>query len=113
MKHLIIGIIAFAKFLHWLLKHYHRETLLVMAGFIIGSLVKVWPWSNMPDIICSQFEEALPLMESRAFDEMIALYGGQVDMHVWGAVAFAVVGLVLVVGIEIASNLIRKKSDNK
>ena len=44
---------------------------------------------------------------------MIALYGGQVDMHVWGAVAFAVVGLVLVVGIEVASNLIRKKSDNK
>lgn len=109
----LVGIIAFAKFLHWLLKHYHRETLLVMAGFIIGSLVKVWPWSNMPDIICSQFEEALPLMESRAFDEMIVLYGGQVDMHVWGAVAFAVVGLVLVVGIEVASNLIRKKSDNK
>ena len=42
----LVGIIAFAKFLHWLLKHYHRETLLVMAGFIIGSLVKVWPWSK-------------------------------------------------------------------
>ena len=33
----LAGIIAFSKFLHWLLAGYHRPTLLALAGFIIGS----------------------------------------------------------------------------
>ena len=51
----VVGILSFSKFLHWLLERWNRETLIVLAGFIIGSLVKVWPWSNMEAIVCSQF----------------------------------------------------------
>lgn len=40
----VIGIVSFSKFLHWLLARRNRETTLVLAGFIIGSLLKVWPW---------------------------------------------------------------------
>ena len=104
------GIIAFAKFLHWLLEHYHRETLLVMAGFIIGSLVKVWPWSNMETIVLSQFPElelADPAESLAA--EVIAEYSGMVDMHIGGAVTFALVGFFLVVGIELASIAVAKR----
>lgn len=79
----VVGILGFSKFLHWLLAHWHRETLIVLAGFIIGSLVKVWPWSNA---------------EARAQDEM----------HIWGAVIFALIGFCLVTGIEIAGKLIKK-----
>ena len=104
----LIGIIAFSKFLHWLLEHYHRPTLLVLAGFIIGSLVKVWPWSNMPDIICSQFPEAAAMMETAGTDEVVQMYSGQIDPHIWGAVAFALVGLMLVIGIEFATGLVKK-----
>ena len=103
-----IGIIAFSKFLHWLLEHYHRPTLLVLAGFIIGSLVKVWPWSNMPDIICSQFPEAAAMMETAGTNEVVQMYSGQIDPHIWGAVAFALVGLMLVIGIEFATGLVKK-----
>ena len=104
----LIGIIAFSKFLHWLLEHHHRPTLLVLAGFIIGSLVKVWPWSNMPDIICSQFPEAAAMMETAGTDEVVQMYSGQIDPHIWGAVAFAFVGLMLVIGIEFATGLVKK-----
>lgn len=41
-----VGLLSFSRFLHWLLSRYNKETLIVLAGFIIGSLVKVWPWSN-------------------------------------------------------------------
>lgn len=109
-----VGIIAFAKFLHWLLQHYHRETLLVMAGFIIGSLVKVWPWSNLETIILSQFPEltaADALGHSGALAaEEIARYSGMVDMHIGGAILFALVGFGLVVGIELASTIIARRS---
>jgi putative membrane protein len=79
----VVGILGFSKFLHWLLARWNRETLIVLAGFIIGSLVKVWPWSNA---------------EARAQD----------DMHIWGAVIFALIGFCLVTGIEIAGKLIKK-----
>lgn len=106
----LFGIIAFAKFLHWLLQHYHRQTLLVMAGFIIGSLVKVWPWSNMQTVILSQFPDLRPLaVENGLAPELIEQYSGMVDLHVCGAVAFALVGLFLVVGIELAGTWISRK----
>ena len=105
----VTGIIAFSKFLHWLLDNYHRPTLLVLAGFIIGSLVKVWPWSNMPDIVSSQFPEAAALMDTAGTDAVVEMYAGQIDPHIGGAIVFALAGLLLVIGIEVATNIIKKK----
>lgn len=106
------GIIAFAKFLHWLLEHYHRETLLVMAGFIIGSLVVVWPWSsrNMETIVLSQFPALTPPQATAALaPEIVSKYSGMIDMHIGGAVAFALIGFFLVIGIEMASVMISRR----
>ena len=84
----VVGILGFSKFLHWLLARWHRTTLIVLAGFIIGSLVKVWPWSNV---------EAM---------EQVSRCGG----YLWGwALLFAVIGFSLVTGIEIAGKLISSK----
>ena len=105
------GIIAFSKFLHWLLQHYHRETLLVMAGFIIGSLVKVWPWSDKKTVVLSQFPELAASGENIPA-EVIDKYFGMVDMHIGGAVAFALIGFILVVGIEVASKMISSRREN-
>ena len=44
----LAGILAFAKLLHWLLARWERQTMLVLTGFVLGSLVKVWPWANVP-----------------------------------------------------------------
>ena len=83
----VIGILSFSKFLHWLLARWNKETLIVLAGFIIGSLVKVWPWSN---------PEALA--QANAAGSM--LYGS--------AALFALIGLSLVTGIELIGKRLRK-----
>ena len=41
-----VGIMAFSKCLHWLLARFERQTMLVLLGFVLGSLVKVWPWHD-------------------------------------------------------------------
>ncbi len=41
-----IGIIAFSNVLSWLLKKYHNTTIALLAGFMVGSLNKVWPWKE-------------------------------------------------------------------
>lgn len=43
----IIGIISFSHLLSWLLKKFYNGTLFFLAGLMIGSLIKVWPWKTM------------------------------------------------------------------
>ncbi|MCQ2145710.1 MAG: DUF368 domain-containing protein [Bacteroidales bacterium] len=40
----VVGILAFAKFLHWVLGKWEKQTMVLLLGFIVGSLIKVWPW---------------------------------------------------------------------
>jgi putative membrane protein len=42
----LVGIIAFSKFLKWLLARYERPTMILLIGFVIGTLLKVWPWAD-------------------------------------------------------------------
>lgn len=41
---MIIGLLSFSRILSWLMEKYHQSTLMVLTGFIIGSLYKIWPW---------------------------------------------------------------------
>ena len=84
----VIGILGFSRFLHWLLARWNKETLIVLAGFIIGSLVKVWPWSNA---------EALAQADAA---------GG---LLVGWAALFAFIGFALVTGIELIAKHLSKK----
>ena len=88
----VIGILGFSRFLHWLLARWHKQTLIVLAGFIIGSLVKIWPWSN-PEAI-AQTEAAGSLMAG-------------------SAAAFAIIGFSLVTAIESAGKLATKAKNGK
>lgn len=101
----VIGILGFSKFLRWLLARWNKETLIVLAGFIIGSLVKVWPWSNTEAIIKAQFHEKLgSAADGPLTAQMIDQYAGSIDLQVTSAVLFAVIGFLLVIGIEFVSN---------
>lgn len=115
----VVGIVAFSKFLHWLLARWNKETLIVLAGFIIGSLVKVWPWSNTEAIVCAQFPEVAALGDAaehgglaaqEAFDAAVAANASMIDLQIGYAVIFALVGFVLVTGIELAEKFLSKKN---
>ncbi len=107
----VVGILAFSKFLHWLLARWQKETMIVLAGFIIGSLVKVWPWSNMEAIVCSQFPAVAEMAENGIdIAPMIAQNLDKVDMMVGSAILFALIGFFLVTGIEMAGKMISRKN---
>ena len=108
----VVGILGFSKFLHWLLARWHKETLIVLAGFIIGSLVKVWPWSNSSAIVTSQFPELADMAETMHGAlpaELVSQYMASADMHIAGAIVFALIGFSLVTGIEIAGKVLAKR----
>lgn len=80
----VVGLLSFSRFLHWLLSKYSKATLIVLAGFIIGSLVKVWPWSNTG-------------------------YYTLEDPQTGSAILFALAGFCLVTGIEIAGKSVKNR----
>lgn len=86
----LVGIVAFSKFLHWLIGRFEKQTLLVLIGFTIGALVKVWPWAD------------------KAANEAANVLNGQSveALHIGGAVLWALIGAGLVLALEL---LTRKK----
>ncbi len=91
----VIGIVAFSKFLHWLIGKYEKQTLLVLIGFTIGALVKVWPWADMAACKAANILNGMP----------------ESELHVFGAVVWAVIGAGLVLALELLSKKSGKASD--
>ena len=83
----VVGILAFSKFLHWLLGRFEKQTMLVLLGFVLGSLVKVWPWANA---------EAATLE----------------DPHYAAAALWCVIGMIVVLGIEYLGKRVAKNKNN-
>ncbi len=79
----VVGLLAFAKLLDRLLARWYRPTLVFLAGFVLGSLVKVWPWGNI---------------------------AAGSDPHVFGGVVFIVIGLAVVFLLEWLSSFLRRRS---
>ncbi|MCF6299763.1 MAG: DUF368 domain-containing protein [Proteobacteria bacterium] len=41
---IVVGLMLFSRLLKWLLAHFYQNTILFLAGLMLGTLVKVWPW---------------------------------------------------------------------
>ena len=110
-----IGIVSFSHFLTWLLKKYHITTISALAGIMIGSLVKVWPWQFQHDGVSMPvlpFDERIQtgvqsMIEAGKSVGDITKYSG----HIGLAVLFALIGVALVLILELAANRTRKKQE--
>lgn len=41
-----VGLLSFSRILAALLDRFHNQTVAVLAGFMVGSLVRIWPWKH-------------------------------------------------------------------
>ncbi|MGJ8722984.1 MAG: DUF368 domain-containing protein [Roseibacillus sp.] len=42
----VVGLIVLSRVLNWLFKNYHDEAVGLITGFVLGSLVVIWPWKD-------------------------------------------------------------------
>ena len=95
----IVGILSFSRLVSWLFKKYHQITIGVLAGFMLGSLYKVWPWKETLKTYVDRHGEVKPLIEGNIFpDEYLAKKGA--EPFFLQAVLFAAGGLLLVFAID-------------
>ena len=101
----VLGIAAFSKFLHWLIAHYERPTLITLIGFTLGSLVKVWPWSDKVSVMTAQLmREGQTAEEARIGVEALVDIGTNlsslIEPQTISAILWMIIGALLVVGLE-------------
>ena len=94
-----IGIIGFSNVLSWLLKKFHTLTIALLAGFMVGSLNKIWPWKEVTESFIDRHGEVRPLAEKNILPTTYENLTGNESL-LWSAIFFLVVGFVLIFVIE-------------
>jgi putative membrane protein len=92
------GLLSFVHLIAWLLKKYHSMTIGLLTGFLIGSLNALWPWKHVLEYYQSS-KGPKPLIQENILPWQFSEITGQ-DSMMWFAIAAAVMGLMLVLGLE-------------
>jgi putative membrane protein len=103
-----VGLLSFSRILTWILKNYHNATVALLAGFMLGSLNKVWPWRQVLEYVTDREGKQIP-----AFDKSILPWNyfeltGK-DPQVFQAIMMMAVGVFIVVLIEKIAERLKTK----
>lgn len=85
-----IGITTFSRVLSFALRKFHDVTIAVLAGFMLGSLNKVWPWKETIETYIDSHGITKPLVEANIAPNHL----------VWEAVALMILGFGIVYFLE-------------
>lgn len=103
------GLLGFSRFLSWILDHYRFPTLALLAGFMIGSLNKVWPWKEVTLFRLNHAGVRVPAFDRSIWPWDYLEKTGQ-DPLLFNAILFAALGIFLVVAIEKIATYLKSKS---
>jgi putative membrane protein len=84
--------------LTWLFRRYHDLTVAALIGLMIGSLRKVWPWKEVVETMVDRHGDVVPLVERNLLPSVSL--NGSVNPEVLWAVGAALLGIVVLFGVE-------------
>lgn len=84
----IIGLSVFARFLSWLFAHHHDISVVVLAGIMLGSIRKIWPWKEVVATRINSHGEVVPFIENNVLPATL-------DESVLLAIILVIAGMVI------------------
>ncbi|MCF8379638.1 MAG: DUF368 domain-containing protein [Bacteroidales bacterium] len=87
----VVGIISFSNLLSWLLKKFRFQTIALLAGFMGGSLNKIWPWKETLKSFTDRHGELQPLIQRNILPPDTGLTG-----DFYPAILLALAGLLII-----------------
>jgi len=94
-----LGLLVFSRFLTWILNNYHSATVALLAGFMLGSLNKVWPWREVLEYVTNSKGQQVPAFDKSILPWHYFATTGK-DPQVFQAILMMALGVFLVVLIE-------------
>ncbi len=104
----VTGLLGFSRVLSWILKNYHDITVAVLAGFMLGSLNKVWPWREVMEYITNSKGEQVPMFDRSILPTDYLATTGK-DPQVFQAILLMALGVFLVIAIEKIATRLKTK----
>ncbi len=95
----IVGLLSFTRAISWFLSKYHDMAVGLLAGFMVGSLYKIWPWKKVVQFRMNSAGEQIPFIESNVWPHYYHKLTGQ-DPQILLALLFMAVGVGIIVFIE-------------
>ena len=95
----LIGFVLLSRIINYLLKFRHDQTIATLTGFILGSLLIIWPWKN--EILLTDPETGTAII--RDGQEVVQGYEWflpQMSIQTGIAAAFILIGIAIVLAIE-------------
>lgn len=93
----VVGLLTIANLLSWAFKRFHDYTLLVLTGFMIGALDKVWPWKETISFRMNSHGEQVPMLQSNVLPSTFETITGQPSQLGWALVSLVCgMGIVLI-----------------
>lgn len=105
----VCGLVVFSRFLSWLLAAYHKQTLSVLIGFLIGSLYVTWPWKNAL-LTTTKSDGRVVVLQQENLSPFDYLAATGTDPQLLMAILSAAAGVVLVLGVELAAAWIKRRN---
>lgn len=94
----VVGLLSFSRLVSWLLSKYHDLTVALLAGFMIGSLNKIWPWKETLSTRLNSKAEIVPLFQQNIWPtEYMEKVGEPLVLQ---ALLYFGIGILMIIGIE-------------
>lgn len=95
----IVGLLSFVRIVSWMLKNYHNIAVAILAGFMVGSLNKVWPWKIPVAFRVNSHGEQIPYLTRNVLPAEYYKELGEFPQLLM-AILFMALGVFIVVMIE-------------
>lgn len=93
-----VGLLLFARFLSWIFKRFHDQTVALLTGFIFGSLAVLWPWKNA---VIKVFQDGEELKEKViGYTYSLPEMTGETLL----AIAVMAAGIIAIIAVETAAS---------
>lgn len=93
------GLMVFSRVLSWLLHHHYSATISVLTGFLVGSLLIVWPWKESLEVMVDNKGREVMLSYHLLMPGTYGEVTG-IDPNTIAAVGCMLFGLILVLALE-------------
>lgn len=104
----LIGLISFSRFLSWILDKYHNITIALLAGFMLGSLNKVWPWKEVISYRLDSSGNQVPALDRSVLPAEYMEKTAN-DPMVFKAIMLMACGVIIVILVEKVADRLKTK----